>query len=408
MKPVLCLLTLLLATSLQAQIDRGLGHEIICVTQDSAADATQLPAPAILNGSAQLRAAFVYDFSEDVPEEARTAFQFAGDVWGAYLDSDVDINIQVDWEDRMDDRLLASAGPGTLFRDFPNGVPDTWYPVALAEALVGRELNDTDDPDIRINANSTANWYFGTDAATPRGRVDLVSVILHELGHGLGFLSSVDTIGTEELEIGFGGRFIIYDRFLETEQGVPLIDENMFGNPSNELLSAVSRDNLFFDGIQANQANEGEVPLFAPSTFDNGSSVSHLSETLFRAGSENALMTPFLAAGEAVHDPGPITLGIFADMGWPVVLDLVNVEQAALAGIRVFPNPVGERVTIDLSAAAGTATLSLFTSEGRRVRFVDVANQSGPRTLSVADLPAGFYVLVGEGRRPWRQRLVIQ
>jgi hypothetical protein len=30
-------------------------------------------------------------------------------------------------------------------------------------------------------------------------------------------------------------------------------------------------------------------------------------------------MTPSLSGNEAIHDPGPITLGIFADMGWEVV-----------------------------------------------------------------------------------------
>ena len=344
MKYAVLVVCCLIAINLAGQVDRGEGHSIICVTRDSTAGATQIAPPAILNGSARQRTNFVFDFSEDVPDEARTAFALAGGIWGAFLDSDADVRVSVDWEDRDDDRLLASAGPATLFRDFPGAVPDTWYPVALAEAIAMEDLNDADDADVRINANSTANWYFGLDAQPPRGRIDLVSVILHELGHGLGFLSSVDTVGTEELEIGFGGRFIIYDRFLETETGVPLTDENMFGSPSPQLLGAVTADDLVFDGVRANEGNnDGEVPLFAPSTFDNGSSVSHLSESRYRAGTENALMTPFLASGEAVHDPGPITLGIFADMGWPVVFDLVNVETAVVAGVNVFPNPVSGR-----------------------------------------------------------------
>jgi len=165
------------------------GFSITCSMQDTSENAVWNAPAAILDGSAEIKTQFDLVFSANVPAQAQAAMQFAADVWGSYLVSDVAVRVAIDWEDRGDNRLLASAGPTTLFRDFAGSIPDTWYPVALAEAIAGRDLNDTGNADINVNANSTANWYFGTDGNTPRRQIDLVSVMMHELGHGLGFSS---------------------------------------------------------------------------------------------------------------------------------------------------------------------------------------------------------------------------
>ena len=395
--------------SLSAQTS-GPGHGIICTMRDTAVDAFTPPPAAFLNGTVEVKTQFELVFSEEVPQEARAAMRFAADVWGRYLDSGVPVRVNIDWQDRGNNRLLASAGPATLFRDFAGGTPNTWYPVALAEAIAGRNLNATDDADINVNANSTANWYFGTDGNTPRNRIDLVSVMLHELGHGLGFLASVDTINDNQLSIGFGDRFIIYDLFLETESGVALADMGMFSSSSEELLTAVTSNDLVFDGSRANAENNNqEVPLFSPSAFDDGSSVSHLDEGSYRAGTENALMTPFLAAGEAVHDPGPITLGIFADMGWPVDLTPVSVVNISARPLTVFPNPAADRVTVRLPKNSGARTLVLWSVQGQRIREYDVAQAEGPVAVNLAGVAPGIYVAILEAEGvTYRNRLVVR
>src|SRR5262249_59824059 len=54
-------------------------------------------------------------------------------------------------------------------------------------------------------------WYYGLDANPPSGQIDLVAVVLHELGHGLGFLTFVD--------LASGAKFLglndTFKRFLE-------------------------------------------------------------------------------------------------------------------------------------------------------------------------------------------------
>ena len=67
------------------------------------------------------------------------------------------------------------------------------YPVALAEKIAGKSLNDSLEADITLRINSSVNWYLGTDGNTPRQKYDLVTVVLHEICHGLGFFDSMNT-----------------------------------------------------------------------------------------------------------------------------------------------------------------------------------------------------------------------
>lgn len=388
------LLPLLLLTSpLFAQTDYGAYYGITCSTRDTVRSFRPAPA-AFLNGTTTPKAEFILTFTDEVPSVARTAIQFAAGVWGSYLRSEVPIRVEIDWAERDNPRVLASAGPGTLIRGFGGAEPNTWYPVALAESIAGRSLNADDRPDIVVSANSGANWYFPTDGRTPRGQIDLVSVMLHELGHGLGFLSSVDTINENQLQVGFDGRFIIYDIFLETPDGLALTDANLFRNPSPELFMAVTTDDLFFAGDRAVDRNGGNiVPLFAPSTFDVGSSVSHLEERAYPPGSPNALMTPFLASGEAAHDPGPITLGIFRDMGWEVDFTVARTQVQGWMEARLYPNPAHTTVRLEIPPAANASRVIVFDVNGRALLNELLPPGVDRLDMDLSAVPAGLYAV---------------
>lgn len=131
------------------------------------------------------------------------AFQYAADLWGALLDDPVEIRIRATF-DQLDcsatSGALGAAGPTTAVMDFPNApLPGTWYPVALASRIAGEDLFPASD-DIVAQFNSEvgttgclegSHWYYGLDNAHGDG-TDLVAVLLHEFGHGLGFISLVD------------------------------------------------------------------------------------------------------------------------------------------------------------------------------------------------------------------------
>lgn len=359
-----------------------------------------LAAPrAFLDGEVVPTSTFELNFTDSVPAVAEAAITFAASIWESYLASDVPVVIDVDWVDRDDDRLLASAGPTTLFRDFPGALPDVWYPVALAESIVGEGLNDPGEPDIDVIVNSEVDWYFGTDLAVPPGQTDLVTVALHELGHGLGFISSADTIRGVELVVGFSGRFIVYDTYLQAG-GRQLVDTVEFDNPGELLFAAVTGADLAFAGPTVLDRNAGEpAPLFAPAEFDVGSSVSHFDEAVYPTGTREALMTPALARGEAIHDPGPLAIALLSDLGWDVNFELSappsDLAEAAIKRLTLLVDPRGDRLRLSSDPLIGAEALVVAT-DGRVVARSTVRRLAGVG-LDLGALARGVYVVVVPG-----------
>ena len=261
--------------------------------------------------------------------EAQAAFQYAVNIWDSLIRSPVLIRIEATFRDKggyEDGSItLGSARPAGRRGSASLGV---WVARALADNQVGRDLN-VGEPDIitSFNSHAAVDWYFGTDGNTPSGKQDFVSVVLHEIGHGLGFFSSatVDFFSIEilsfsvergQLRSGNPELPEIYDIFVENGTGEKII---AFSDPSTALLDAFTGNNLFWNGEKGVEAHGGIRPkLYAPNTWNQGSSYSHLDEDTFPAGDPNALMTPGLSRAEAIHHPGPITLGIFEDMGWTI------------------------------------------------------------------------------------------
>jgi hypothetical protein len=171
------------------------------------------------------------------------------------------------------------------------------------------------DYDIIANFNSDYDdWYFGTGGNTPPSDYDFMTVVLHELGHGLGFVGR-GWVENGQGGVGEGGQVFVYDLFTEDISGNVLIDT--YENPSTSMASVLQGGQLYWGGENAVATNNGARPrLYAPSVWDEGSSYSHLDENTYPAGHPDSLMTPQLGWGSAIHDPGAITLCLFQDIGW--------------------------------------------------------------------------------------------
>src|SRR5690606_5610204 len=126
---------------------------------------------------------------------------------------------------------------------------NTFYPVALAEKIAGREINDPSEPDILASFNSDASWYFGTDGNTPAGKMDLVTIVLHEIAHGLGFTDTYDVEGSlGSVGVDNGGAVVpfVFDLFVENKTGKNLCRE--FQSPSQSLATELQSSDLYFNG----------------------------------------------------------------------------------------------------------------------------------------------------------------
>lgn len=408
-----------------------------------------------------------YDSTFDSNPAAHDAFQRAVDVWAANIGSSVPITVNAHLTTFSQADQLGGAGPNNSFR-----FGGLWYPVALANAVAGQDLDPgTADIDANFAANADL-FYYGADPAglataqctvppdttpTTGSCYDFETLVLHELGHGLGFIGSVDvdtrnTASTAD-DLGYYGvdyptntEPYVFDYFAETADGTAVTD---YPNHSSSLLSALTGGGVYWVGSEGAAADRGREPrIEADAPFQSGTTFSHLSETSYPSGDPNGLMTPYIAQGDVVRDPGEVTLGMFRDIGWTtpattgstftplepvrvldtgstpvangahvdvliggrfgvpvdataVVLNVTASHPATANVVRVFPLPRANNAPVPLVSNVNTAarddranlvTVALSTggpSNGSRAGRVRLLNNGGATRL-VADL-AGYY-----------------
>ncbi len=243
-----------------------------------------------------------------------TAVNFAASILESILPSGAEINVMVSTES-MSSGVLANSSTGGLAGGWAIDAldPNAWYPVALAEKIYGRSLNDDLSGDIILTINTDMNWYLGTDG-NAGDKYDLVTVVIHELIHGLGFFDTMSADASTG-SWGAGSIPVIYDTFIENFSGNKLTDTIKFENPSVELKNELTGGKLYFNGPLLKNTNSGKrAKIYAPSTYDPGSSISHLDED--STPDSSALMTPFIDKGEAIHDPGKLIMSMLGDLGW--------------------------------------------------------------------------------------------
>ena len=251
---------------------------------------------------------FLVNFNT-VPASAREAVQAAVDTWAANFASTVPVSVNVTWSKASSEGILAAASSKNNYANF-TGAPDKtlYYASALANALAGKDL-DPANPEIEITISSDAPWYLGVDGKCPPRSYDLQSVILHEMAHGLGFIS-----GNYYDELSGLGRILQptpFDAYAQLPDGRRLAD---MPNSSLETGKALT-STLMWSGENGIKANNGVKPLlYTPSNYEPGSSVSHLDEKTFSQSGDNATMTPNLDSGEVFHLPGSLLLAMFEDM----------------------------------------------------------------------------------------------
>ncbi len=131
-------------------------------------------------------------------QQRLNAFQAAANKWGATLTAVPTIRVLATWEAltcTATSAVLGSAGATEVFRDF-SGAPQAgaWFGKAETSAIFGADP-DPATADIRarfnINLGKTGcltgiPFYLGLDN-NHGANVDLVTVLTHEFGHGLGF-----------------------------------------------------------------------------------------------------------------------------------------------------------------------------------------------------------------------------
>jgi hypothetical protein len=307
--------------------------------------------PATQPANLEKLSKFVVNY-KNFPDWAKNEVQAAIDLWAVNFDSKVPVNVDATWARSSTSDILGSARPDRYYSKF-SGAPDPslWYASALANAVAGKDL-DLDNPEIIIQINSEADWDLDGLGTPTRYEYDLKSVMFHEMAHGLGFLSTSSFIfdRTKGQNVGILLQPTPFDAYLQTEDGNRLVD---LPSPSFELGQALT-SRLVWSGPEGIKANDGVKPLmYTPTSYEGGSSVSHVDENTFTNSGTDAVMTPNLEAGEVFNEPGPILLAMMKDLrnkpapGLAVGIpsEVLNAEAliADSAVILTFNPPVNSR-----------------------------------------------------------------
>ena len=204
-----------------------------------------------------------------------------------------------------------------------------FYACALAEAIDALPPPSTCEglltKDMRIKFRETVNFYYGLDGNPPPNSIDFVSIVIHEVFHGLGFHSILKANGSFYLTSSDQTPIkTIYDKQIYSES-----DDGFFLQLTNdERAEAItSGTELSWDGTSenANQCSwaqkmselkssgihpSGRPLLYAPTTFSNVS-ISHLSQG---SGDIMNYRVPFSTNADNMN----LSLGMLQDMGWEI------------------------------------------------------------------------------------------
>ena len=212
-----------------------------------------------------------------------------------------EIEFDVSWDD-PGILTLASAGPLMWLLDgYAGGF-------AYDHITTGADPSGS-NPDVSAKVNFGHNWYAGT-GTVPFTQMDLFSVMLHELTHGLGVLSISKSDGTSDI----GGKtFSYYDNLLYTGNGSKLWDAGANFNGNSSWL--VGGDGgIRFHGTNAMATFGSYPPIYAPNPWEPGSSIAHWAEGIV----PTPVMNYNIGSGDSRRAYQPFEVGALKDLGYTV------------------------------------------------------------------------------------------
>ena len=273
--------------------------------------------------------------------QAQDTLRAAGDVWGRQFEARYageTIGVRARFGTPQFAGVIATGGPIATRFNFTGAVPNSQYPAALANHLLGRDIHTPANPftptgdEIGVLFGSATSWFYGGTGTPGAGQFDFLTVALHEIGHGLGFATNIAGDGSF-------GRFqpslpTIYDRFVVDEFGT-----RVTGLANEERLAAVTDAfNLFWAGENATAANNNARPVLSATegAYVDGTSVLHLSTGAFNLLGRRDIMMGGANGGRVIRTPDNITLGVLQDIGWDIQPTLVAVpEPGTLALVAI-------------------------------------------------------------------------
>ena len=281
-----------------------------------------------INNEPETRTGFNLPFtlSGNLNANQQAATLYALDIWSEVLTGIIPVDINV--------RSVNMGGGGVIggsYRtpNYWNPETQTWYCSALGNQMAGYNVVPS-QRDIRLEMNSQFNFYYDTTGNPGSNQMDWITIMLHEVCHGLGFYGLVGNNGNYSYTTSNGGSGSTsypssYDRQLY--QGATG-DVCLTDLTTSQRAALVKSNNLYAGAPGSNllAATEGNrIQMYAPSSWASGSSVSHWDQNV----TFTTFMRPFANYAWKLHTIGTRKIGMMLDLGWPPsfvpVTDIVDV-----------------------------------------------------------------------------------
>lgn len=260
-------------------------------------------------------------------EQRLNVFNAAAQFWSDYLQNQIPIRVRASMDPLACGEfwaVLGSAGPRTFARDFPNApLSGTFYPIALAQELAqipgvsnSYEINAQFNSEIgSTGCLPSVGWsYVIGEVPAPGTGNSLYTTVLHEIAHGLGFLTLVSQSGVRATSGGiqYDDPFMVH--LVDDSDNTRWTDmtnaQRASSSVSNDLAWDGAKVKAALSTFTVGQSNNGRAKMYSPNPYQGGSSVSHFDTSFV----PNEMMEP--------SDTGDIpesklTKALLCDIGWP-------------------------------------------------------------------------------------------
>ena len=257
-------------------------------------------------------------YGSGITPSAQAAIQYAVDSWNNWLKN----------ASPGSDRTVAiTFAYASLGADTMGESTTAWLGISAGHLLTpaqyieatGSDKNGSNpitggDGSIRLNSNM--RWNTDTTIKAAPGSYDMTTIVMHEIGHHLGFLATYDPgTSTRPASWGYanGASYQLlspWDSYLKDEHG----NAPAAAGSSFNVLGTVT-----FNGPQAMAVYGGPVPVYTvsacnPNTYEPGSSLEHVE---YLSGDNPAgLMSMGIGAGVTRRGMADYEQAMFADLGW--------------------------------------------------------------------------------------------
>lgn len=266
----------------------------------------------------------------------RNAFEHAASLLEQKLPGQNTIRVEVSFGFFEDEATVAKTYMRKPVSFGPEELLHIAYPPALAEKIAGRALIDESAAHFIVKFSRHLDFYYGFHGEAPPFSIDFAAIAVHEIIHGLGFHSSLNedgsfpsatldvTGGTQSFSLDVPEWQRIYDvQMYSEEDGEFIVDLE----PQDRERAITSDTGLLWDGTarpggenscsygqrmaelkSGGVAPDGKPRLYAPPTFEEGSSITHV-----HTDAEDIM--EYLYPYPLDMD---LSLAMLKDMGWEV------------------------------------------------------------------------------------------